>query len=114
CGACTETCPVHIDLHHHLLHNRRNAAAAHPAPLEKLALRAYGWLAGRPALFSLAGKLGKLALRAFSPLLGTALDPARGWTRCRALPEPPRQSFREWWKTHEPEPASERDDDDEE
>ena len=25
CGACTEACPVKIDLHHHLLHNRRNA-----------------------------------------------------------------------------------------
>jgi L-lactate dehydrogenase complex protein LldF len=22
CGACTETCPVKIDIHHHLLHNR--------------------------------------------------------------------------------------------
>ena len=28
CGACTETCPVKIDLHHHLLHNRRNAMAS--------------------------------------------------------------------------------------
>ena len=25
CGACTATCPVKIDLHHHLLRNRRNA-----------------------------------------------------------------------------------------
>jgi L-lactate dehydrogenase complex protein LldF len=31
CGACTEACPVKIDLHHHLLQNRRNAAAARPS-----------------------------------------------------------------------------------
>ena len=27
CGACTEACPVKIDIHHHLLQNRRNAVA---------------------------------------------------------------------------------------
>src|SRR5207253_5653617 len=27
CGACTSVCPVKIDLHHHLLHNRRNAVS---------------------------------------------------------------------------------------
>jgi L-lactate dehydrogenase complex protein LldF len=28
CGACTSVCPVKIDLHHHLLQNRRNATEA--------------------------------------------------------------------------------------
>ena len=36
CGACTETCPVGIDIHHHLLHNRRNAAQEKPSGLEKI------------------------------------------------------------------------------
>src|SRR4029078_12722026 len=36
CGACTETCPVKIDLHHHLLQNRRNASAQKPSFFEKL------------------------------------------------------------------------------
>src|SRR6516164_8310451 len=31
CGACTEICPVKINLHHHLLHNRRNAARQKPS-----------------------------------------------------------------------------------
>ena len=34
CGACTEACPVKIDLHHHLLQNRRNASASKPAFFE--------------------------------------------------------------------------------
>ena len=38
CGACTEACPVKIDLHHHLLHNRPcNAAKGKPSFLERLA-----------------------------------------------------------------------------
>src|ERR1039458_10429135 len=28
CGACSSVCPVKIDLHHHLLQNRRNATEA--------------------------------------------------------------------------------------
>ncbi|MBV9671761.1 MAG: iron-sulfur cluster-binding protein, partial [Verrucomicrobia bacterium] len=32
CGACTEACPVKIDLHHHLLHNRRNAVRLKAEP----------------------------------------------------------------------------------
>ncbi|MBV8072774.1 MAG: iron-sulfur cluster-binding protein, partial [Acidobacteriaceae bacterium] len=32
CGACTETCPVKINLHHHLLENRRNVVAAGGRP----------------------------------------------------------------------------------
>jgi L-lactate dehydrogenase complex protein LldF len=37
CGACTEACPVKIDLHHHLLHNRRTAVAEKPSLIEQLA-----------------------------------------------------------------------------
>ncbi|MCS5616373.1 MAG: lactate utilization protein, partial [Pirellulales bacterium] len=33
CGACTDACPVRIDIHHHLLHNRRNAARTAPSRL---------------------------------------------------------------------------------
>ncbi|MBI5396422.1 MAG: iron-sulfur cluster-binding protein, partial [Verrucomicrobia bacterium] len=36
CGACTEACPVKIDLHHHLLQNRRNAVRAQKGLLERL------------------------------------------------------------------------------
>src|SRR5271169_3339499 len=53
CGACTETCPVKIDLHHHLLQNRRNAAKAKPAFFERLAYQAFGFVASRPALWAI-------------------------------------------------------------
>src|SRR3954468_13928886 len=42
CGACTEACPVKIDLHHHLLQNRRNAAKQKPLWWEKAAFYVLG------------------------------------------------------------------------
>ena len=51
CGACTEACPVKIDIHHHLLHNRRNAAREKPVWWEWLFWRLFAMLMTRPALY---------------------------------------------------------------
>ena len=100
CGACTEACPVKIDLHHHLLQNRRNSTREKPSFLERTTFRIAGFVLNRPRLYSLLGKLGY----AFQPLhkivLGTRLDPARAWTQTRDLPPIPATSFREWWQKH--------------
>lgn len=97
CGACTETCPVKIDLHHHLLQNRRNAAAQKPLWWERTAWAVAGFVMNRPALFALAVKLGRIG-QLFHPLVkGGILDPARAWTRTRDLPKLPSRSFRDYW-----------------
>src|ERR1043166_4318856 len=61
CGACTEACPVKIDLHHHLLQNRRNAAAQKPSRLEKFAFKLFAFVINRPALYAFAKRAGRLA-----------------------------------------------------
>ena len=48
CGACTEACPVKIDLHHHLLQSRRNAMAQRPIWWEKFAFKCFAFLMNRP------------------------------------------------------------------
>ena len=63
CGACTETCPVKIDLHHHLLQNRRNASAPTTGKadfFQKLAFKLFASIAIRPGLWSLTTKLGRI------------------------------------------------------
>jgi L-lactate dehydrogenase complex protein LldF len=60
CGACTETCPVKIDLHHHLLHNRRNAATEKPSRLERLAYRLFAFVVNRPGLYQFGKELARL------------------------------------------------------
>jgi L-lactate dehydrogenase complex protein LldF len=98
CGACTETCPVKIDLHHHLLQNRRNAAKAKPELLERLAYNIFGFVASRPALWSLAKKLGRFMQPLLNMVKGSALDPARAWTQTRDLPPVTAKSFKAWWR----------------
>ena len=98
CGACTETCPVKIDLHHHLLHNRRNASAEKPSELEQIAYKLFAFVINRPALYQFAKEMGRM----FEPLhrlvFRSKLDPARSWTATRDLPPMAQQSFKEWWK----------------
>jgi L-lactate dehydrogenase complex protein LldF len=98
CGACTEACPVKIDLHHHLLQNRRNAARAKPSFFERLAYEIFGFVANRPALWTVAKKFGRFAQPLQKLVKGSALDPAKAWTRTRDLPPLAGESFKDWWK----------------
>ena len=98
CGACTETCPVKIDLHHHLLQNRRNGARVKPSWFQKIAFKLFAPIANKPALWSLATKFARVGQIFQKPVIGTALDPAAAWTKTRDLPPVARQSFREWWR----------------
>jgi len=99
CGACTEICPVKINLHHHLLHNRRNASKQKPAFKEKLAFKLFAFLMNRPGVYRLVKMAGRL-LQRFHPLVkGTKLDPVYSWTQSRELPPIASQTFKEFWKS---------------
>lgn len=98
CGACTAACPVKIDLARHLLRNRRNAVREKPPALEGLLWRGYSFVMRRPGLYRLAAKIGRVARPLHVLVKGTALDPAKGWTRSRETPEIAKQTFTDWWK----------------
>jgi L-lactate dehydrogenase complex protein LldF len=98
CGACTETCPVKIDLAHHLLQNRRNAAKQKPSLAWKLGFKVFAFVFNRPALYRLIGPMGRIGL-VFHPLVkGTRLDPAYAWTKTREVPRIAPRTFKEWWR----------------
>lgn len=101
CGGCTEVCPVKIELHHHLLHNRRNAIEANTHPWrERAAFRLWRWTMLDAQRFRLLGGLARAALRTLYGLglEGSRLDPLRRWTKGRAAPTIPRKSFRALWR----------------
>jgi L-lactate dehydrogenase complex protein LldF len=97
CGACTETCPVKIDLHHHLLQNRRNAAEQQPAFQEQMGFKAFVQLANHPKLWAFATKIARLAQPLQKLVKGTRLDPGYPWTQTRDLPNVAPETFRDWW-----------------
>jgi L-lactate dehydrogenase complex protein LldF len=102
CGACTEACPVKIDLHHHLLQNRRNAMQEKPVWWEKDAFHIFGFLATRPELLRKLIPFGRFAQKWFHWLvLGTALDPAKAWTETRDLPPIAPRTFTDEWRARQ-------------
>ena len=96
CGACYEVCPVEIDIPTVLVKLRRDAVQAerHRAQDATFAAAAQA-MSGR--------RRWTLALR-LAPLMRFlkrgAPPPLSGWTRTRDLPDPPKESFREWWTKH--------------
>ncbi len=98
CGACTEACPVKIDIHHHLLHNRRNAMQEKPRWWEKLAWMKFAWLMRWPLVYRLILRIAPWAQQLHPLVFDTPLDPMRGWTHTRDLPEAAPQSFHAWMK----------------
>lgn len=98
CGACTETCPVKIDLHHHLLQSRRNAIQGKPRWWEKWLWRGFDFMMTRPALYRLAAPLGRLGMKFYPLVERTAIDPARPWSATRETPKLAAYSFKEYWQ----------------
>jgi L-lactate dehydrogenase complex protein LldF len=98
CGACTETCPVKINLHHHLLHNRRNAARAETSFSEKFLWRGFSFVMQRPKFYRFATRCARVAQPLQRLVQGTIFDPLRPWTKTRSFPQTAKKSFHELWR----------------
>ncbi|MFG1829884.1 lactate utilization protein B [Micromonospora chersina] len=93
CGACYDACPVMIDIPSILVHLR--GQAPHPRA-EAAAMAAAAYTMDHPALYAAAQRGARLARLAGSRGRGLP-PPLSGWTASRDLPDPPPQTFRDWW-----------------
>ena len=106
CGACFDACPVRIDIPSILVHLRAKQVDSERggAPSgQDLAMKAAAWAMRSPRRFAMAEKaLAAGRVVANSDHRITALPwPGSRWTASRDLPEPPSETFRQWWaKTH--------------
>jgi len=97
CGSCDAVCPVKVPLHDTLLRERRTLAAAGLVPLGKrVGLRLLAALLAHRALYEVAGRLLRFALRHFPRFL--LYGPWNVWGRRRELPAPPAESVRDTWR----------------
>ena len=94
CGACYEVCPVKIDIPSVLVHLRGRVVREQKSKLspEALAMKAIAAAFGSRRRYEGAQRLARLGR---GPLVKAALP---GWTAMRELPEPPRETFRDWWR----------------
>ncbi|MFW6597400.1 LutB/LldF family L-lactate oxidation iron-sulfur protein [Propionibacteriaceae bacterium Y2011] len=104
CGACYEACPVAIDIPTVLIDQRAAAVAekaTHPTPdPERMTMNLAAWVFGKASRLALAQRLASRFRGLISRIRWLPGLPG-GWTRSRSVPNPPPQSFREWWAHRE-------------
>jgi L-lactate dehydrogenase complex protein LldF len=94
CGACYDACPVKIEIPSLLVHLRGRVVREQKSKLsgEALAMRAVAGAFGSRQRYERAQKLARLGR---GPIAKAVLP---GWTAMRDLPDPPKETFREWWR----------------
>lgn len=101
CGACSEVCPVKIDIPHQLVHLRKRAIEE-PSPahsiIDRVTWKAWAWAMCGPKRYRLAMWAVRQGVR-LAPFLPWHPDKLGAWTRGRELPElPAGPTFRNWWR----------------
>jgi L-lactate dehydrogenase complex protein LldF len=110
CGACYDVCPVKIDIPTVLVHLRgkvvrREAGGDADDRGERLSMKLAAWAFGTPRRYRFAQRTVLPALRLLTKVPGLARivpGPLAAWTSVRELPEPPRETFSEWWQGRRP------------
>ena len=94
CGSCTNVCPVKIDIHDQLWKWRQVLAAeGHVSWTKRVSMQMAAFVLSRPGLYRLAGRLGRGVLKTMPRLAEHRWNP---WSKARALPQPPAESFPHW------------------
>ena len=111
CGACYEVCPVEIDIPRVLVHLRGRVVDSEPPwKPEKAAMRAmYRAFSSRRA-YERAQRVARLGSRPLGRRgrIERLPWPLSGWTSTRDLPQPPAETFRDWWRRERGDSSGER------
>lgn len=108
CGACEDVCPVKIPIPEMLVHLRarhvEEQAANRMIPSgEHATMRAAAWFMAGPTRFAAAQRMAGAARllardRGGRRTIRSAPWPLSAWTTSRDAPEPPKETFRQWWE----------------
>jgi L-lactate dehydrogenase complex protein LldF len=96
CGSCSNVCPVKIDIHDQLYKWRQVLVKEGYAPtVKKVGMQVMTWTLNSPTVYHAAGKMGRWVLKYAPFAVNNGLNP---WYKQRDMPEPPKESFGEWYK----------------
>ena len=105
CGACYDACPVKIDIPSMLVHLRNAHVETHRAEhrlpsVQDSILAAASWVMRNDRRWARAlrsARAGRVLSRRRQAIGRLPLPLVNAWTKERDLPQPPKQSFRDWW-----------------
>ena len=96
CGSCSNVCPVKIDIHDQLYKWRQVIVKnKHVTRGKTLGMKVMAEVLSGPFLFEWTGRLGRKLMKAMPSLVNNRFNP---WYTRREMPEPPSQSFRQWYQ----------------
>ena len=96
CGSCTNVCPVKIDIHQQLYKWRQVLMQEGEATTTKaVSMQAMNTVLSNHGLYAFSGRVGRTLMRWFPGLVSNKLNP---WYKHRDMPEPPKESFGEWYE----------------
>jgi L-lactate dehydrogenase complex protein LldF len=98
CGSCSNVCPVKIDIHDQLYKWRQVLTKNGYASTGKsVGIKTLAAVLSRPFVFEWTGRFGRSIMKYLPFMVSNRLNP---WYRQREMPEPPRQSFKQWYQKH--------------
>lgn len=96
CGSCSNVCPVKIDIHEQLYKWRQIIGKdGYAGQAKALSMKGMAFTLSHPSVYKVAGKAGRWFLKNTPFLVNNKMNP---WYHQREMPEPPKESFGEWYK----------------
>ncbi|GLB49335.1 lactate utilization protein B [Neptunitalea lumnitzerae] len=97
CGSCSDVCPVKINIHEQLYKWRQEIYKNNELPKSKVtSLKIATKVFKSPSTYDFLGKFARASMKALPRFM--MYNKFNDWGKHRELPQPPKQSFKEWYK----------------
>jgi L-lactate dehydrogenase complex protein LldF len=96
CGSCSDVCPVKINIHEQLYEWRQEITKTHGEFGKGLTMKLANGIFRSPLAYKISGTLMRSALKTLPDSL--IYHPINAWGKSRNLPEPPKESFQQWYQ----------------
>jgi len=96
CGSCTDVCPVKINIHEQLYEWRQEVTKTQGEFAKGLAMKLANGIFKSPLAYKITGSLMRNAVKSLPNSM--IYHPLNIWGKNRNLPDPPMESFQQWYR----------------